>query len=227
MNIELVSVDVWRTLLNSNPNTANERARSLIKGLFNREATLMEISGIKNAYNSVGEQIDAYETRKGLSVPFRRRHELVLETLGVNTRFYDSSFYQNEILVNNYLRYKPTLVNPVAVDFIKTYYRERYEKVLVLTNTKYASGVVVGRILQSYGLDQEISIIASDRTMSCKPNPSFYKNAYGRVNPQNILHIGDSLKLDIAPVKALGGNTYQIQNSSSWNTLNSEISWKG
>lgn len=220
MNIELVSVDVWNTLLKSNPNTRTERARSLIRYIYDREPSHIETQSIISAYKKASSEINAYELRKGLTIPFMRKHELAIINCGIDKNIINTEFYRSEIIVNNLLNNKPSLLNPRAVQIIKDWYSKTESQVLILSNTQFADAETLSLVLKSYDLDKEIKFIGSDQCQSCKPTSTFYSNAYGRVDMSKVLHIGDDYALDILPVKKLKGNTYQIKNADSWNSIN-------
>lgn len=66
------------------------------------------------------------------------------------------------------------------------------------------------------GKDVFDEIIISENEKKRKPSLAFYQIAIEKlgVNPEDILYIGDSLKLDIIPAKNLGINTLLIDRDS-------------
>lgn len=110
---------------------------------------------------------------------------------------------------------------------------EKYKDTEVLTEIKIPIGIIsnFNSTLKSK-LDRFFSPIFNDILVSeelgvAKPSLDFYKRAIDQIGvaPNKILYIGDSLKLDIVPAKALGINTLLVDRDcfypESKNRINS------
>jgi len=71
-------------------------------------------------------------------------------------------------------------------------------------------------------------IITSESTQCSKPDPEIFLKAVkslgmGSLDPENILHIGDSPKKDYYAAKQLGWNALLMERNTKSNTLHSDI----
>lgn len=101
---------------------------------------------------------------------------------------------------------------------------EKYEDTTVLNQINLPMGIIsnfnssLKEKLNHFFGDIFETIIVSEEVGIAKPSLAFYKKAIEKisVSPENILYIGDSLKLDVEPAITLGMNTLLIDRGTNW-----------
>lgn len=143
-----------------------------------------------------------------------------------------------------YLNFNSELVYSLGIiptnDLLKSIFEacsylpwEKFEDVEILNEIKVPIGIVSNfnsslkeKLKENFG---EIfsDIFVSEELGVAKPSIEFYRRALEqiKIEPEDILYIGDSFKLDFAPAKSLGMNTYVIDRENFYghnvNTISS------
>lgn len=131
--------------------------------------------------------------------------------------------YLLEIASEFYDMYEPQMINPDGWrDVVSTAFRNNWE-VKILSNTGYLKSEWLEEwIHRNFRFYNTVPFIGSDRIGAAKPSEEFYLAALdGVFNPSEDkwLHIGDSVVLDIDPVKSLGGTAVEFEH---WGTLDNK-----
>lgn len=108
---------------------------------------------------------------------------------------------------------------------------ERFDDTEILSRLTLPLGVLsnfnnnLPQLLDSLFGNIFSNIIVSESLNIRKPDPAFYQHAIKEIGlrPEEVLYIGDSLKLDIIPAKQLGMHTFLIDRLSVFNASDNAI----
>lgn len=109
---------------------------------------------------------------------------------------------------------------------------EAYEDTKVLQEIKVPIGVLsnfnstLREKLESFFGPIFSAVFVSEELGVAKPSSEFYQKAFSQLEcqPNEILYIGDSIKLDLAPAEALGCKVLIIDRDDFYPALNNKIS---
>ncbi|WPU95789.1 HAD family hydrolase [Mucilaginibacter sabulilitoris] len=95
-------------------------------------------------------------------------------------------------------------------------------KKAILSNFNASINIKINNIFGDHLFD---SIIGSEKEGIGKPNIEFYKRALDvlNVDPEKILYVGDSIKLDVVPARSIGIETYLIDRDRNFLQFNKRI----
>jgi FMN phosphatase YigB (HAD superfamily) len=95
-------------------------------------------------------------------------------------------------------------------------------KKAILSNFNTSINIKINNIFGEHMFD---TIIGSEKEGVGKPNLGFYKRALEVLNtePEKILYVGDSLKLDVIPAQSVGIETYLIDRDRNFMHFNKRI----
>lgn len=197
--------------------------------IFDVSGTLL---GKPTLYNSIKKVIFDFGYDISLG-EIKQKHKLLSEVIHFpdNT---DSSFYQK---FNSELLYLLGIVpTEEIVDSIFkscTYLPwEKYEDTTVLNELKLPLGIVsnfnttLKEKLQHFFGDIFQDVFVSEELGIAKPNIEFYQKALEQIPflVNEILYVGDSIKLDLEPAKKVGLNTLIIDRDNFYPKNNTIIS---
>lgn len=197
--------------------------------IFDVSGTLL---GKPTLYNSIKKVIFDFGYDVSLG-EIKQKHKLLSEVIHFpdNT---DSSFYQK---FNSELLYLLGIVpTEEIVDSIFkscTYLPwEKYEDTTVLNELKLPLGIVsnfnttLKEKLQHFFGDIFQDVFVSEELGIAKPNIEFYQKALEQIPflVNEILYVGDSIKLDLEPAKKVGLNTLIIDRDNFYPKNNTIIS---
>ena len=197
--------------------------------IFDVSGTLL---GKPTLYNSIKKVIFDFGYDISLG-EIKQKHKLLSEVIHFpdNT---DSSFYQK---FNSELLYLLGIVpTEEIVDSIFkscTYLPwEKYEDTTVLNELKLPLGIVsnfnttLKEKLQYFFGDIFQDVFVSEELGIAKPNIEFYQKALEQIPflANEILYVGDSIKLDLEPAKKVGLNTLIIDRDNFYPKNNTIIS---
>ena len=215
MNIKLInenhiSLDFWGTLVFSNNEFKNERAKILsIK--FN-----IEESQVNEAFKSVGIKYNFFQ-EKGIkySSPVELFYE-VLDYLDIELDSIDAINLYNVIL-------EIFIVNAPMINFnLKKLIDNSLvsgKTISILSNTAFIPGSVINKFLNdNFGVNYFSFKIFSDEVKIAKPNLEIFRLSYEYIkliypfgiSKNQILHIGDSYHNDVLGAKKFGFNSLLI-----------------
>lgn len=214
-NVEVLSFDIWNTLIARNPAFSakrNElyRQHLLPVALQNDHGTYLMGQAIKAA----NQVVDAVQENQGLQYNFDTRFEVIcqqariLSILSVNEEPPMSTPEIESLLMEEtyklFKQYPPLLIEP---DFLPTFqwFVERIP-VALTSNTGFIPGHVMRDVLKDLGLETPFMYF-SNEIGKAKPDEEMFINLMrlpGLTGPENILHIGDNFVADWQGAKQIG-----------------------
>ncbi len=197
--------------------------------IFDVSGTLL---GKPSLYSSIKQVIGDFGYDVSL-VEIKQKHKLLSEVIHFPDRT-DVFFYQK---FNSELLYLLGIVpTEEIVDSIFkncTYLPwEKYDDTSVLSELNLPLGIVsnfnttLKEKLQYFFGDLFQDVFVSEELGVAKPNIEFYQKALEQIpfEPNEILYVGDSIKLDLEPAKKVGLNTLIIDRDNFYPKNNAIIS---
>lgn len=190
-----VFLDIWETVLFNNDNDIN----------IDRGQIIYELTKYKTVEfwkSRIEKEITEFKRNelKGFTVQPKERIKKILgsEYFG-NTELVDKIINKfNELIIN---KYPPTL-NDKLINEI----REKYENIIILSNTGLTSKECIIRILKMHNIHNMFKdMFFSEDYKFCKPNVLFYKIPIDKYNldVEDIIMYGDSEIMDLEPCEEL------------------------
>lgn len=207
--INVISLDVWGTILRVNPIFARLRRELFFtylgKGSINRTDFFAAFEEMKITTERLSEQ-------EGRHVGFTERLKHLTDKLQL-TPFY--AYTQLEEEQNKMcLNHPPTLLSE-EIPRLLSDIKDCDIGLVVVSNTGLIRSEIVEQILETYHIKKYIDrFIFSDHTKLAKPNPKIFYEALG--NPTtHALHVGDSLRADFEGAQRAGFSALHMELSSS------------
>ncbi|WP_375504492.1 phosphoribosyltransferase family protein [uncultured Nostoc sp.] len=201
MTIKCVSFDLWLTLIKPHSGSHHERVQILARA-FGTEAN-EELSQLVYA---VSKELDIRSEQTGTDYDCSARIDLLADKLG-KTRFKQA---RRALLVrqcqSSIRRNQPSLIDSDIANIL-TSLREKGIKTALVSNTGYAEASVMREIVKNLGLAPLFDLMLFSSEMGIpKPSPAVYQKICDAFNifPNEILHIGDSLKADYNGARLFG-----------------------
>ncbi len=185
-NIKIISLDVWNTLLLSNPEYSKRR-NEYISDKFD-----IPIKVIEETYHKVKIDSDRMAENKSKCITNKELYIKFLKS--IDNPDYNWLKLRNEI-ENLFAEYPPH----VLFETIK--YLNKLQsndiKFSIASNTNFIRGKILNKvILSTWKIDWKFQVF-SDEINKPKPNPSFWKNVISKAHKEDIkscdiIHIGDN-----------------------------------
>ena len=195
--MNLITVDLWNTILVGNREFSENLTKFLASVLFKNERQIrFARSAIKGMMNT--RLITQYEyCRLLIKLCSCDMNPLTL------MRFMEIK----------YLDYKPVYLNSKYSLILNDLSKKRNAEIRVLSNVGYLNSSQLSKLIN-------LPVVGSDYLNLLKPDPEFYlRGIYPHIPSSEWLHIGDSNELDMEPVQKLGGTTYKINSSEDWDNI--------
>ena len=208
--IKHISLDLWNTLLISNPNFSVERVKYFSKNYLSN----LNNDIISKEIENIGIETDLINMSEGISIPSEKMYSKLLFK------------QQNLILDESELK---TIYSDLELIFLKNLpfimynidaLKECFENLLskdyslnISSNTAFIKGKTLINVLEKLELKQYFSFfIFSDEINFSKPSKKFFEKLLKnceklKINKENIIHIGDSIEADIS-----GANQCEIKS---------------
>lgn len=211
INEKHISLDFWGTLVFSNINFRDERAKFLSLQLNKSEEQ------INLAFKEIGENYNYFQEKGVNNTPPIELFYEVLEYLDININsIYIENLYESvlEIFITN---------SPIINDKLKTLIDNSLADgttTSILSNTAFIPGTVIAKFLDdNFGVNYFSFKIFSDEEKIAKPNMGIFDLAYEKtkliypfgINKNQILHIGDNYENDIVGAEKYGFNALLIK----------------
>jgi putative hydrolase of the HAD superfamily len=208
------SFDLWLTLIRSHPEYKPERARWFHERYNEMGRSLAEVSGIFTNMDRLANLIDE---RTGGQITAEEVYLWVigrinegnprLEALirGIDTgRLYEE-------MEQLFLAYPPGIYDEKTLPVLERLRAYAPGSTFgLLSNTVFIKGRTLRRVLPGIGLCFDIQLFSDEEGVS-KPNPTFFQKMIteverrqGRVDPKDIIHVGDNPVADISGARAAG-----------------------
>lgn len=209
-NEKHISLDFWGTLVFSNINFRDERAKFLSSQL-NKNKEQINI-----AFKEIGEKYNFFQEKGTNNTSPIALFNEVLEFLEINneiiniTNLYESVldiFLTNSPIINTNL--KTMIDNSLA----------NGKTTSILSNTAFIPGTIITKFLDdNFGVNYFSFKIFSDEVKIAKPNMEAYNLTYENtksiypsgINKNQIVHIGDNYENDVLGAQKFGFNSYLI-----------------
>ena len=198
--IKHISLDLWNTLLISNPNFSVERVKYFSKNYLSN----INNDIISKEIENIGIETDLINMSEGISIPSEKMYSKLLFK------------QQNIILDESELK---IIYSDLELIFLKNLpfimynidaLKECFENLLsrgyslnISSNTAFIKGKTLINVLEKLELKQYFSFfIFSDEINFSKPSKKFFEKLLNnceklKINKENIIHIGDSIEADI------------------------------
>ena len=214
-NIELienhVSLDFWGTLVFSNINFREERAKFLSSQLNK------SIEQINIAFKETGEKYNNFQEKGTNNTSPIALFNQVLDFLDVNDEIVDvTNLYESvlDIFMTNSPKINTRLKIMIDDSLAKG------KTTSILSNTAFIPGNVITIFLDdNFGVNYFSFKIFSDEVKIAKPNIEAYSLTYENakliypsgIDKNQIVHIGDNYKNDVLGARKFGFNSYLIK----------------
>lgn len=197
--IKLVSFDIWKTLLDSNPEFRERRARALRAKLGVEN---VEIGEFSKTISKVDRELDAQSDKNGIQYGLKERLEGIYEQLPSDSRLKSLTDETiNEIddeIASLIAIYLPKLMENDLLETLEAL-KKRDIKVAVMSNTGFVNGRHMRVVLEKLGILPYVDVkLFSNEVGSAKPNKLIFEallNESGYAASE-ILHIGDNYEAD-------------------------------
>jgi HAD superfamily hydrolase (TIGR01549 family) len=194
-NYKVVSFDIWGTLLKGNPDFIHERNK-----LFAECFAQTDLEYVKTIKDEVDILLDAKSENTGIDHNFKDRLVCMIERIGKKpSDFTDVFFTETQQKLNELLlRFLPHLIEPRTAELLKDL-RKRKLKIALVSNTGFLHGDIMRVALKKLGVLKYVDYaVFSNEVGFCKPDSRIFHILTERFKctPQEIIHIGDSVKAD-------------------------------
>lgn len=197
-SVECVSLDLWNTLFEPNPEYAIARTEYLSQE-FNLPAAEVFIK-----YREAKKLADLISENGGIALNREDIYNMLAHIMG-SCR---NPFYIASRLEKLFFTYPPIVRNNV-IDIINQL-EEKDCSVRIISNTNFISGFTILHYLRTIKL--QIAGIFSDIEGIAKPNPQIFERCYNNSFPKDkIIHIGDSARCDIRGATSYGIKSVLIE----------------
>lgn len=196
-NIRHVSFDVWKTLIEPNPEYAKARLRMLTAELS------QPADKVEQAYRRVKDGADHDAESAGIGRSTAEVYDELMQQLGVPDYNWLSLRRQADQLFVKH----PPIVRPDVIEALRAL-QERGVTLSIGSNTNFTGGHVLHEAaLGQWGVEWAFQVF-SDQVVCAKPHAHFWRiiteraRAHVDVEPSAILHIGDNKICDGGCVSA-------------------------
>lgn len=198
--IKHISLDLWNTLLISNPNFSVERVKYFSKNYLSNKKNNLISKEIEN----IGIETDLINMSEGISIPSEKMYsKLLFKQQNIILDESDLKIIYSDLELI-FLKNLPFIM--YNIDALK----ECFENLLsrgyslnISSNTAFIKGKTLINVLEKLELKQYFSFfIFSDEINFSKPSKKFFEKLLNnceklKINKENIIHIGDSIEADI------------------------------
>jgi len=199
--IRAITFDLWNTLLVEKSYT--ERRLSILSEALKAEGQNIPMDALKSAYSTAQRRHNELWSKEHRHYPLAERLDNILKDAGVSL----SSELKMGVIdkfESVILNDQPPLTHGAAETVTKLSKRFRLG---VISDTGVTSGSKIRELLDREGILGFFTVaVFSDETGVCKPRWEAFDAALKGlgVQPGEALHVGDSLRTDVAGAKAAG-----------------------
>ena len=198
--IKHISLDLWNTLLISNPNFSVERVKYFSKNYLSN----INNDIISKEIENIGIETDLINMSEGISIPSEKMYSKLLfkqQNLIIDESELKTIYSDLELI---FLKNLPFIM--YNIDALKECFENLLSKdysLNISSNTAYIKGKTLINVLEKLELKQYFSFfIFSDEINFSKPSKKFFEKLLNnceklKINKENIIHIGDSIEADI------------------------------
>ena len=206
--IKAITIDLWETLIedvNSNEIERDERRAKFILDTLKLDSSKKDI--IMKFFSDLNEAFKYPSAENSWSILPESQVKVLLEKY-LNVPYDSKQFnsivehYKTVILEN------PPLLTEQTIPKILMRLSKKYTLTLI-SNTGRTPGSILLNILEMYGIrDYFTHFVFSDEIGVRKPDPRVFEYAKNilKLEKENIVHVGDSVRLDFMGAKSYGFN---------------------
>jgi len=212
IEVEVITFDLWNTLLSNKPYT-EKRLQRFFSFLKERKI-LIPFDQFKKAFNAkfhfsevTFEEINfqhIYTEERILSVLEEINVKILESDIDLLTREFESMMLQDPPMLKKGVK---NTLEELTPDY----------QIGLISNTGVTPGSILSKVLDEYGILQIFdATIYSDETGLFKPHPKMFEIPLNKFNcsPQNAIHIGDMLETDIKGAKDYKMHTIWLNDSN-------------
>lgn len=222
MLIRNMSLDLWGTVLKSNPKFRLERA-FFIQSKYKLNSSLDDID---LTFKKTANLFNNIESKGGKFHSTMEKLNAAYVNLGLTA--YDKN--DTKVLDNIFLDNLPYTYDSSTIETIQRLKR-RILTLSTISNTGYADGYLMREALKRLHLDKYFDyMIFSDEIGTCKPNREVFDqwaslvSTKDVVDPRCFLHVGDDRDCDYEGPKKLGMDSFLI-NGKTGRSIKSVITF--
>lgn len=206
---QVVSFDIWSTLLKSNPDYKHARAVEILNALGNPDTGMEPYDFLE----SVDADIDSLSDINGKQYGFSDRVALVAEKAGVAVPDQESMriLHQGQLLLVQ--NFPPKLIEPELPEILAPLAKQK--RLAVVSNTGFIDGHIMRGALSRLRVLGNISIqIFSNEVGYSKPSPEIFGELLSQagVGASEVIHIGDNKAADFDGPRAVGMDAVHLTN---------------
>ena len=217
-SIKHCSIDLWFTLIKSNPVFKSKRALYFYEHINTKNRSLQEVEAI---FRKVDLMCNAINEKTGNNICAEEMYGMVIYLLNDSMLHYDKIEIQQ--LYNDlellFFEYAPVLFDESTLPTLEKITAKQTAN--ISSNTAFIKGSTLRKLLQKLDIAHFFSFqLYSDEVGFSKPNAAFFylmleqaAALHKGITVNEILHIGDNAIADIAGAKLLGINTFQINTN--------------
>jgi putative hydrolase of the HAD superfamily len=222
------SFDLWLTLIRSNPQFKEERAKFFFRK-FNRLGK--DLAEVKAVFRSVDVMCNTINEFTGKNIDADEMYLMVISLLNeqqfpLREIDLDALCSDMDALVFNYL---PEVYCGDTAAVLEQLRADSRRSISILSNTGFIRGEVLRRVLDELGLSRYFNFqLYSDEAGMSKPNEHFFRlmidtvlsnRGSEGVTADHIIHVGDNPNADVAGATAAGISAMLV-NSNDTRILN-------
>lgn len=207
--IKVISIDLWGTLIKSNPEYKKKRAEFIA---LHCNKTIDEINTIISTVKR--DFVDSIETF-GLHYDAIDMYRVIYNICEITTIPLKKLKY---ICNDMFILYPPLIIDGIE-ETLKAFKADGY-KLILSSNTTLINGNVLSVMLDNQGLIKYFDkTLYSNEIEVSKPNPLFFKKLHieSQCLKCEIVHIGDSKKCDFDGANNYGITPYFLSKNESFN----------
>ncbi|HVX24447.1 MAG TPA: HAD family hydrolase [Candidatus Saccharimonadales bacterium] len=209
---KLVSFDLWLTLIKSDGRTFKTLRNAMLQAAF---APDKDVKTFDVMVREQDKQADRIAEERGRDVMFEERVRMVAKAAEAPQPSADLLDYFYSEQTDLFKRYPPVLIDPKTPDHLARL-AEEYQ-LAVVSNTGFIHGKEMRGALEHLEIGQYFShLIFSNEVGYAKPDARIYNSLLDAsgYQPDQVTHIGDNLRADVAGPQALGMHAIHFTDSS-------------
>jgi len=222
--IKLISFDIWKTLIKSNPAYVQLRAERIASalGLDDR------VTEVKEAIRLASNRLDDHTDHTGIQHGVEDRLVMTAEIVEAAPLGDRGMRTLSQELHDLHVANLPSLMEPSLPDTL-TALRNMGLEIAVISNTGMSSGKTLRAIFDGLGILTSIDHpVFSDEVGVAKPDPEIFAKlvTISGIEPASILHVGDNPLADVggATAKGLHARLYTPGTDAVEGTISSHAS---
>ena len=216
--LKIVSLDLWDTIIEDDPNLEEKRGEIRIKKLYEYLSPLnISIKDVRKAYQKMSDWLFSTQKKTQKSINVSQQIYFIFKEFGIipNSLVLEDIKMSYESAI---FEFPPKVVDNVY-EFLEKLKRLNL-KLCILSDAGRTPGWALKEILNKYKLINFFDkIFFSDEIGYVKPNKNTFNKIIKEFNvkKEEVVHIGDSIEKDIIGAKEFGINYIYFSRKSESN----------